>query len=271
MAKRKRYAFQTTIKNRLKQGRGLGVLSEYKPWLYIQDVPSKGLSTRIKGITTNRIHHLLSKLELYCFLCLDWSEKVIDIREQYPLYFPETLAIAKQLNIKHPKVPKTGENIVMTTDFLVTLYDSLMPKDVAISVKYSKDLNNLRTINKLEIERFYWHRRNVEWRIITELQINQILVSNINWVRPYFHIDSFIDSINIEVANIFLDKTIQKNNLPLREITNSCDDYFSFETGTSLAIVRHLIANRYWLVDMTQPIQPAKPLSIISKNSEGGF
>lgn len=271
MSKRKRTTNEKTIINRIKQGRGSGDLGNYKPWLFIQDVPSKGLATRIKGLKTGRVHHLLSKLELNCFLCLDWSEKVFDIKEQFPLYLPETLAISKELNIKHPKVPKTGENIVMTTDFLVTSHNSLIPKDIAISVKYSKDLNNLRTINKLEIERFYWHRRNIEWRIITEHQINPILVNNIAWIHPYIQISSFIDPIQIEKAKLFLDESIQKTDLPLRKITNFCDEYFSFETGTSLAIVRHLIAIRYWSVDMTQPIQPAKILPVIDGISEGGF
>lgn len=47
MAKRKRKSNKKTIKNRLKEGRGTGNLKDYKPWLTIQDVASKGLATRI--------------------------------------------------------------------------------------------------------------------------------------------------------------------------------------------------------------------------------
>jgi hypothetical protein len=271
MSKRKRKTNETTIKNKLKQGRGVGVLDSYKPWLHIQDVPSKGLSTRIKGLKTGRVHHLLSKLELSCFLCLDWSEKVIDIREQYPLYLLETLALAKKLNIRHPKVPKTNENVVMTTDFLVTLSSFLGSREVAISVKYANDLNNLRSIKKLEIERFYWNSRNIEWRIVTENQINPDFVSNIKWVRSYINIKSFFDPVFIEKSTTVMSNLICDRNLALRDITNFNDEYFDFEIGTSLAIVRYLIATRQWIVNMEQLIQPEKPLLLINQSVKGGI
>jgi len=40
MAKRSRNSSETTIENRLKQGRGMGQGANYNPWLHIQDVPS---------------------------------------------------------------------------------------------------------------------------------------------------------------------------------------------------------------------------------------
>ena len=48
-----------------------GELMEYKPWIQIQDFPSKGIVSRVKGRTTGRIHHLMSNLELRYFLLLD--------------------------------------------------------------------------------------------------------------------------------------------------------------------------------------------------------
>ncbi|HEV7736265.1 MAG TPA: hypothetical protein VGO47_02690, partial [Chlamydiales bacterium] len=83
MAKRKRLVTETSIKRRIKEGRGIGRLANYKPWLHIQDVPSLGLSSRIKGWKTQRVHHFLSGLELLYFYILEWSRNVVDIREQY--------------------------------------------------------------------------------------------------------------------------------------------------------------------------------------------
>lgn len=86
----------------------------------MRDVPSRGLSSRVKGWKTGRVHHFLSQLELSYFYTLEWSVSVIDIREQYPLIPPKsTLDIADRLNIKPPTDPKTKLPIVMTTDFLV--------------------------------------------------------------------------------------------------------------------------------------------------------
>lgn len=271
MAKRKRKFNEITIKIWQKQGRGKGLLKNYKPWIHIQDIPSKGLSTRIKGVKAERVHHLLSRLELSCFYCLDWSDKVLDIREQYPLYLYETLALASLLNIKHPKSPKTKDVIVMTTDFLVTIYDSLRVRDVAITVKYSKDLAKRRTLEKLELERKYWERRKIEWKILTEKQINITLIKNIQWLHPlinknleFLHIHPVIFR---KIAN-FMKIVIHQRTTPLRALTDLCDHIFQLQPGTSLLVVRYLIANRIWIVDMNRPIQPEKPLSMIKIISE---
>lgn len=266
LAKRKRKTNKKTDEKRLKEGRGTGRLATYKPWLHIQDLASKGLSTRIKGMKTGRIHHLLSRLELYVFYCLDWSKNVSDIREQYPLDQRETLAIAKMLNIRHPQVPSTKDWAVMTTDFLITIYQSLDTTEVAFNVKYSKDLNNKRTIEKFEIERYYWERRGVKWRIVTEKDINHSLVNNIEWIHSFYKPDWLLNQISSSLLQEVADFTFnlaQENQIPLRKATNISDEKFNFSPGVSLSLVRHLIATRKWAVDMTFPIQPEKPLQFV--------
>ena len=81
MAKRKRIWNREKYHRYLLEGRGQGTASEYKPWIYIHDFSSNGIVSRVKGMTTGRIHHLLSNQELWYFYLLDWSEKAIDIRE----------------------------------------------------------------------------------------------------------------------------------------------------------------------------------------------
>ena len=50
----------------LKEGRGQGTGADYKPWIYIHDFPSRGISARIPGRTTGRIHHLsLTRIRKY--------------------------------------------------------------------------------------------------------------------------------------------------------------------------------------------------------------
>ena len=243
-------------------------MGNYKPWLHIQDVASKGLATRIKGLKTGRVHHLLSQLELHCFYCLDWDDRVFDIREQYPLDLPETLAIAGQLNIRHPRVPVTLDDVVMTTDFLVTVHHAYGPKEFAFTVKYSSDLENRRTIEKLEIERFYWARRGVEWSIITEKQIKPTLVKNIKWVHPFANPHRFSSGVTLlaaEKIGEFMYEIISRSDAALREVTAASDKEFSLPNGTSLAIARHLIAVKKWTVDMRRPIQPQKSLRFLNE------
>lgn len=93
-----------------------------KPWLNIQDVSSKGRSTRLKSFKTNRQHEFLSDLERNYIYLTEYSDSVIDIREQFPLLLlEETIVSADELGLKHPTDPKTNEPVVITTDFLLTV------------------------------------------------------------------------------------------------------------------------------------------------------
>jgi len=160
VAKRKREITDSKIDRFIKEGRGQGTGSDYLPWLRVQDVPSTGRSTRGVGWTTGRQHTFLSDLERDYFYALDFADEVTDIREQYPLLpLEETKLIAEKLSVEHPKDPKTGVDIVMTTDFVITYKD----KEFARTVKPSKELENDRILEKFEIERIYWESHQVDW------------------------------------------------------------------------------------------------------------
>jgi hypothetical protein len=58
---------------------------DYKPWITIQDFPSRGRVSRSPGWKSDRVHHFMSDGELRFFYLLEWSTEVQDIREQYPL------------------------------------------------------------------------------------------------------------------------------------------------------------------------------------------
>ena len=77
------------LKRLQKEKRGQGFGKDYKPFLTVRDVPSKGRVHRRPALTHNRVVHLLSDLELAAFLLFDWMPTVVDIREQFPLN-PET-------------------------------------------------------------------------------------------------------------------------------------------------------------------------------------
>ena len=130
MAKNRSRWSESVYRKRLKEGRGQGELSSYKPWITIHDLASQGYSTRIFSHKTNRIHHLLSHNELYYFCLLEWSEHVRDIREQFPMRLTETLEIAANAGIKHPWDNRSRFPYVMTTDFLITTDKGLIASTV---------------------------------------------------------------------------------------------------------------------------------------------
>lgn len=144
---------QAQIDKRLKEGRGQGRGSDYKPFIYTRDVSSLGRSHRLFGSKCQRMHHLLSDLELAVFLSLDWSPKVVDVREQFPLRVEDTVRIAEEAGLPHARFKGTPQ--VLSSDFLVDFDDSARPA-MAIQAKYSSDLEKSEVVERLELERRYW-------------------------------------------------------------------------------------------------------------------
>jgi hypothetical protein len=272
MAKRNRKTDKKKINKRIEEGRGTGRLSEYNPWLHIQDVPSKGLVTRIKGWKTTRVHHLLSIFELMYFYVLEWSTDVFDIREQYPLLpLEETLAIAQACGIRHPTDPHTKHPVVMSTDFVNTIQQNGKNIDQARTLKHKQELRSKRKLEKLEIERRYWEKRKVDWKIVTEDDIPNVLARNVEWLHQYRHLEDFSDLTEFTIHQIIsvLTKSVCEQNVSLRNITLQTDDRLGLEIGTSLSIVRYLLANRSWQVDMNKPINPGKQLILTHAPTAG--
>ncbi|MDI2585835.1 TnsA endonuclease N-terminal domain-containing protein [Psychrobacillus sp. NEAU-3TGS] len=242
------------------EGRGSGELNHYKPWITIQDVPSKGRSHRPKGWKTNRIHQFLSDLELSYFYYLEWSKKVIDIREQYPIERETTLKIASEKNHTHPMDNSTQIPIVMTTDFLITSRVDNKIIQIARSIKPSSELENPRVIEKLEIERQYWEDRDIEWALIDEKVMSNQFMKNMKYIHEYYNLDN---SREEEMSLHFLDYLAKelKANPQKQSITccNEFDSFYNLEDGSSIYYMRHLYARRYIEpYDMEKAIQPHK-------------
>lgn len=257
MAKRKR---SINIDKMIKEGRGQGVEAEYKPWIRIQDVPSLGRATRLKGIKTRRQHEFLSDMERNYFYLLEYAENVIDIREQFPLLpLEDTLLIAEELGIKHPRNPETGEAIVMTTDFFLTIKSGNEDCYIARTIKATDELLNKRVLEKFEIERVYWQRKKIDWGIVTEKEIDKSIAHNISFVHSYNDIKN-IDCFNgmgiIELQDLVYEfiKRILDSNKTIRSICNKFDNDMTLERGSGLSIFKYLIINRIIEIDITKKI-----------------
>lgn len=271
MAKRKRIQ---NIKKMIKEGYGTGIGSKYKPYIKIQDVPSLGRVTRKKGIKTGRQHELLSDMERNYLSILEYCNNVADIREQYPLLpIEETISISDELGIVHPKNPKTNENIVMTTDFLITLSNSEGVKAVARTIKSKDDLLNRRILEKFEIERVFWARRGINWAIVTEEEIDKTIAQNISSVQGYKdikNIDSFIDMEILELQDLIYEflKRIVDDDRSMRSICSVFDGDMNLQKGSGLSIFKYLIANKIIEIDISKKINVDKSIAILGIKEE---
>ena len=236
------------VKRLQNEKRGQGVGKHYKPFLTVQDVPSKGRIHRRPSLTHNRIVHLLSDLELAAFLLFDWEKAVIDIREQFPFNPEATLSIAKRLGIKHPAYQ--GVIQVMTTDLLVDFNSDGQHLSKAISVKYAQDLEDERTIEKLELERRFWEGEGIEWFIFTEHEVPVHFVKNIRWLAPHMHSYDLDDSQRMFVFESILQmlEACPEEKLPV--LLSELDQKQGLERGTNLKYFRHLAAQNAFQWDM---------------------
>ena len=254
-----------------REGRGLGVGSAYKPWLRVQDVSSLGLSRRVWSPKTNRQHDLLSGIEYKLFLCLEWAEDVVDIREQYPLDREVTLHVAEALGIRHPHYPGTQIPTVMTIDFLVTRICDGKKVNVALNAKSADDAEDENSLIKLEIQRESCALQKIEHHLIFDTSIPEIKASNFGWVRdalpkegeiePY---PGYFDGLCIRMEHDLA------AGLPAVSLRTYCSDFdarFGTSQGVGIRIARMLLNKRKLHVDMDTTDIPGKKLSEFSLTS----
>jgi hypothetical protein len=256
------------IERFLCEGRGQGEGQYYIPWLKVFDVPSRGLSTRITGWKSGRLHHFFSRLEFYFFLILEWSPNVVDIREQFPLWsWEDTLLIAKSLGVKHPMDNRTKHPVVMTSDFVITLKTPTGYKTIVRSVKYAKDVTK-RVLEKFEIEEILWDGRGVsDCRMITNLQIPVAMAKNIEWCYGDFRREFLrLTDEQLEESVRLLTLKAAEEKVALRHLAQATDAALKLKPGSSLHTIKHLIASHYWDIDMTQKINPNHILQV--RNAE---
>ncbi|OYQ89086.1 heteromeric transposase endonuclease subunit TnsA [Wohlfahrtiimonas chitiniclastica] len=228
----------------IKEGRGSGEGSLYKPWITVRDIPSSGRSHRVYGYKSKRTHHLLSDLELAIFLLFEWNERTSDIREQFPLRLEDTKIIANEAQIKHPSMQ--GVDQVMSSDFYILTSDYPQQR-FAIQAKYHSDLDKTRVIEKLEIERRYWQQKDVPWKIITELDISKVVFQNIQWLYPRIEDEQLK---LLEKIEFYTSQLVKYQHLSLMDFTKKIDTAYDLELGTSLGELRSLIAQRFFKFDL---------------------
>ena len=252
MAKRTRIWNEAKYRKYLAEGRGQGELMEYKPWIQIQDFPSKGIVSRVKGHTTGRIHHLMSNLELRYFYLLDWSEKTMDIREQFPLAeLPDAIEIADSCGIRYPYDNVSGFPYVLTTDFLITANDRYMAR----AIKPKSELRRSRVKEKLEIERRYWLKRDIEWKIITEDEIPCTKIRNIEWLCCGSEFKELVSDGDLarSCEEMFMEMYVHEK-CPVITIIHHVELFYGLSEGTGMALFKQLVRSKSIELDLNKQI-----------------
>lgn len=239
---------------RLKEGRGQGYGADYQPYIKTYDFSSEGVRTRSLGWKTGRHHHFMSRDEYHYFLTLEFSDLVVDIREQYPLLPKErTIEIAKELNVSHPS-DDNGDPVVMTTDFKITVLGEQRPEDLRDVIRTLKPTSQLtqNMLEKFEIERKYFEEKGTDWGIVLDEQKPPNLIYNLDWLYDGYHLSAkaHLKQENVNFIAPYLFDAINSNEDSFINICLSLDSEFGFIPGSCLFIVKHMLANRIWATDL---------------------
>lgn len=237
MAKRKRSWNKAKYDRYLHAGRGQGERAEYLPWITVQDFSSKGIVSRVYSYKTNRIHHFLSRNELNFFYLLEWSEKALDIREQFPLLdVKRAIDIASSVGIRYPKDNISGYPYIMTCDFMITTDEGFKAR----TIKSSTELNNIRTLEKLEIERRYWDSLGIDWHIVTENEIDFQKAKHVEWLYTAAKLPKYL------ADQRYLDIMMEKvSKVSIQNAANWFDEQFGYSVGSGLLIIKHLMWHKH--------------------------
>ena len=240
--------FERALKNKYGIGQGFN----YKPWLRIQDVKSTGTRSLIYGRKSQRDHHMMSSIESEHFYLAEFSNSVIDIREQFPLLpLNYTQKIAKTLGVEHPKHPQSKEPIIMTTDQLLTIESPQGTIYHAISVKPEDDSGDLRVLEKIDIERVCWELLGVKFSYFTGNELTRLQSSNLHWATSPFRensIDFSCEQVNCALSSLAVGQYF---------IEDLCNQLISMNVTShddALLLVRFLIADKFIDVDLSTNI-----------------
>ncbi|CAH8718956.1 TnsA endonuclease N-terminal domain-containing protein [Paenibacillus thiaminolyticus] len=180
---------------RLKEGRGQGHFADYQPYVKTYDFSSDGVRSRDLGWKSERIHHFMSRGEYYYYLVLEFSDRIVDIREQYPLLPKErTIEIANELNVPHPS-DDNGDPVVMTTDFNITILGEKHPEDLRDVIRTVKPTMELTTatLQKLEIERRFFEEKGMDWGVVIDDIKPSNLFFNLDWIYDSYYLSAKAD------------------------------------------------------------------------------
>jgi TnsA endonuclease N terminal len=228
--------------------------SEYRPLIGLVDFPSEGFRTSCYSWIVRRPVELLSEGELdTCYVLHSGIRPVVGIYEQFALDPDETRSIAAEIGVKHPAI--RGQDVVMSTDFLVDEEIGGIRKRRAISFKREADLNE-RVAEKLEIERQLWAARDTAWSLLLDKDLPEVVVENMRVLFDWHSPEKVAcDARQIPFIQAWIQPHLECCGV-LTGVCSRCDIDLGLKAGTALGVAYHLIVTGALSIDITKPLRP---------------
>jgi hypothetical protein len=161
--------------------------------------------------------------------------------------------------------PKTKEPVVITTDFMLSEGSD---KLYARTLKEAADLS-IRTIEKLTIEQRYYQEQEIDWKVVTDLDIPLAFVENIEWLHRSKFLKFAPSVLSLSLIETIAPELLSeiKKKRPLSTIAIEFDQKVGLPVGSSMFIVQHMIATKQWKTDMYKKINPFEIIEIQQADS----
>lgn len=260
----------------IREGRGQGEYESYKGFTQIHDFGSLGRSSRIRTWKCNRVVHLLSDIETRYFYLTEFDDSILQVKEHFPLMnYEDVVGEQEDIDIRKFKDKLSGFPYILTTTFLITVRGKDGSTfEVARSVKASHELEKKTVIERFELIRLYFEKKEINWGLVTQKEIPLVMAKNIEWIHPAKFLEETTDFSKDDISHLtrILMEQFYKNTKAIREITSSFDAQLNLEAGSGLLLFKHLLATKLIKIDMNKKIdlnQSAETLKIVPQNMKG--
>lgn len=198
----------------------------YYPFVTVRSTNKFSRRHQMFCSTQDRIVHLLSDGERRAYQGILWQQSPKTIYDQFALDPELTMLIATELNYAHPRIWELRKSVVMTTDLLVIPQD---PNEhwVACSFKYwdkvyeevDGEVRKIspRTWQKFEIEKQFWNRQGVQYKVITDRDYSKELLRNIEYLSVSMRFE-ISDELRAKFLYEFKSTWIWHKTYPLRDL-----------------------------------------------------
>ncbi|MCF7982528.1 MAG: TnsA endonuclease N-terminal domain-containing protein [Pseudomonadales bacterium] len=150
---------------------------KYEPFWRVEDIPSSGIKVKIQHFNDDaRIVHLLSMNELFMYVLIAYDQSITECYEQYAIPLETSLAIANELEVKHPVYSDSRIPIVQTIDFLCMRDDG---SKIAFPVKQESSLVRERTAEKLAIQESFCLLSDIDYQLVSSAELKTMRFQNL--------------------------------------------------------------------------------------------
>lgn len=232
-----------------------------------QDIKSSGSKSRTPDFAEpGQDRDLFSTNERHFFYRLRFTGDFLWIKEQCPLLpLERSIAIAKQLDVRHPTYPYTANvQAVMTSDFYCR---TILGEEIVYSIKDSDAYEKLTERQKgnveikQKLERIFWESQGVKWRLIMSKDIKKIFSQNLEQLFSFYSLDLKLTILLPRWLSSFETLIKHNNDISLSDLISELAEQMNLRYQDSVAIFQHCIWHKKIIADLNQLLRFEKSVA----------